>query len=227
MPSMTVSSTRCWSSLAKALYRLLAVCAVCWPALAGAAPSAETTAVRAAVVQTAPQGYVLDAELDIALNPTLTDALERGIHLYFLLELEISRPRGWWWFDEGIAQPVRKMHLYYHLLLRRYVVETGYTTRTVNSLTEALALMGHVEDWQILERGTLKAGQRYDARLRVRLDTARLPKPLSIGAVTSDRWELASPWYAWSFDVPSGDAEAQRAKARAESPSAVLPPSGP
>jgi hypothetical protein len=95
------------------------------------------------------------------------------------------------------------MRIYYHLLLRRYVVETGYTTHTAASLGEALALLGRVEDWQVLERGALKAGQRYDARLRLRLDTTQLPKPLSIGAVTGDKWELVTPWHDWSFDAPA------------------------
>lgn len=177
----------------------LAFCLLC----TGAARAADTSAVRQAVLQGSPQGYVLNADVDVAFNRTLADALERGVHLYFLLELEISRPRGWWWFDESVAEPVRKLHVYYHLLLRRYVVENGYTTRTVNTLAEALALLGRVEDWQVLERGTLKTGQRYDARLRLRLDSSRLPKPLSIAAVTGDKWELATPWYVWSFDAPA------------------------
>jgi hypothetical protein len=118
------------------------------------------------------------------------------------VELEVTRPRNWW-LDEDIAEPVRKLRIYYHLLLRRYVVEMGYTTQTVATLDEALALLGKVIDWQVLERGALKAGQRYDARLRLRLDTAQLPKPLSIGAVTGDKWELATPWHEWSFDAPA------------------------
>lgn len=198
-----VSSTRCLPSPADVLRSLAAFGLACWLACAGVASAGDTTQVRQAAVVASPQGYLLDAELDIALNRTLADALERGIHLHFLLELEISRPRGWWWFDEDVAEPVRKLHLYYHLLLRRYVVETGYATRTVDSLAEALALLGQVKDWQVLERGALKPGQNYDARLRLRLDTTKLPKPLSIGAVTSDKWELATPWHAWSFEAPA------------------------
>lgn len=158
--------------------------------------------MRSAVVVAKPPGYFLDADLDIVLNRTLTDALERGVHLHFLLDLDITRPRGWYWFDEHMGSASRKLHLYYHLLLRRYVVETGYTTRTVSSLTEALALLGKVEDWQVLERGTLRPGQRYEASLRFRLDTSRLPKALSIGAVTSDRWVLAAPRHVWTFEAP-------------------------
>ncbi|MBT9591325.1 MAG: DUF4390 domain-containing protein [Thiobacillus sp.] len=173
-----------------------------WLSGAGAAPAPEKSAVKQAAIQVTQQGYVLNADVNIALNGTLENALTKGINLPFLLELELTRPRNWW-FDEDIAESARKLRIYYHLLLRRYVVETGYTTRTVASLSEALAMLGRVEAWQVLERGALKPGQRYDARLRLRLDTAQLPKPLSIGAVTGDKWELATPWYDWSFEAPA------------------------
>ena len=176
-----------------------------WLVVAGSALASDNSVIKQVVIQPTPLGYVLDADIDIALNPTLEDALIRGINLHFLLKLELTQPRNWW-FDEGIAEPVRKMRIYYHLLLRRYVVESGYTTQTAATLDEALALLGRVENWQVLERGALKTGQRYDARLRLRLDTSQLPKPLSIGAVTSDRWELATPWYDWSFDAPAAPA---------------------
>jgi hypothetical protein len=203
---MMVSTTPCCAKPEAALRWLVSLLLGCWLLAAACAQAADKNMVRQASIRATPQGYVLDAEIDIALNRTLEDALNKGINLPFLLELEVTRPRGWWWFAEDIAEPVRKLRIYYHLLLRRYVVETGYATRTAETLSEALALLGRVNDWQVMERGALKTGQRYDARLRVRLDTAQLPKPLSIGAVTSDKWELASPWHTWSFDAPAAPA---------------------
>ena len=202
-----VSFTPCCARRDIALRWLAGLLLGCWLVAAGNVHAVDKSLISQAAIRATPQGYELDANVDIALNRTLEDALSKGINLYFLLELELTRPRNWW-FDEGIAEPVRTQRIYYHLLLRRYVVETGYTTRTAASLSEALALLGTVEEWQILERGALKAGQRYDARLRLRLDTAQLPKPLSIGAVTSDKWELATPWYEWSFDAPAPPAPA-------------------
>lgn len=199
---MMVSSTPCCARLDRLVRQLAWWWLACGLLLGGSVWAADRSVIRAATVNAVAQGYTLDADIELALNPTLESALTKGINLHFLLELELSRPRNWW-FDEDIAEPVRKMRLYYHLLLRRYVVEIGYATRTVGSLAEALALMGRVEGWPILERGALKSGQRYDARLRLRLDTAQLPKPLSIGAVTSDKWELATPWYEWSFEAPA------------------------
>ncbi len=175
---------------------------LCLSGSAWAGPAADRSVVREAQIQATPQGHVLDTEIGIVLTPTLENALTKGISLPFLLELELSRPRNWW-FDETIVEPVRKMRIFYHLLLRRYVVESGYTTRTAATLAEALAMLGRVEEWQVAERGVLRAGQRYDARLRLRLDAGQLPKPLSIGAVTGDKWDLATPWYNWSFDAPA------------------------
>lgn len=174
----------------------------CFLAISGSVLASDKSTVRQAAIRATPQGYVLEADIDIVLNRTLEDALTRGINLPFLLELEVTRPRDWW-LDEGIAEPVRKLRMYYHLLLRRYVVEIGYTTQTAATLGEALAMLGKVSDWQVLERGALKTGQHYGARLRLRLDISLLPKPLSIGAVTSDKWELATPWFEWSFDAPA------------------------
>lgn len=197
-----VSFTPCCARRDPAIRWLAGLLLGFWLTVAGGALASDKSTVSQAAIRATPQGYVLDGEVNIVLNPTLEDALSRGINLYFLLELELTRPRDWW-FDETIAEPVRKLRIYYHLLLRRYVVETGYTTRTAATLGEALAMLGRVDGWQVLERGTLKTGQRYDARMRLRLDTSQLPKPLSIGAVSGDKWELVTPWYDWSFDAPA------------------------
>lgn len=205
MPSTMVSFTPCCARRDPAFRWLAALLLGGWLIVAGGALASDKSTVKQAGIRATSQGYLLDADVDIVLNRTLEDALSKWINLYFLLELELTRPRDWW-LDEDIAEPVRKLRIYYHLLLRRYVVEIGYTTRTVATLGEALALLGKVDDWQVLERGALKTGRRYDARLRLRLDTAQLPKPLSIGAVTSDNWELATPWYGWSFEAPAAPA---------------------
>ena len=202
MPSTMDFFTPCCARREAAIRWLAGLLLGCWLASAGAAPAPDRSAVKQAAIQVTQQGYVLNADVNIALNGTLENALIKGINLYFLLELELTRPRNWW-FDEDIAEPVRKLRIYYHLLLRRYVIETGYTTQTAASLSEALALLGRVEEWQVLDRGALKAGQRYDARLRLRLDAAQLPKPLSIGAVTGDKWEMTTSWYDWSFEAPA------------------------
>lgn len=202
MMSMMDFFTPCCAKHKPAIRWLAGVLLGCWLATAWGAPAGDKSLVRQAVIQMSQQGYELDADINLVLNSTLEDALSKGINLYFLIELEVSRPRNYW-FDETIAEPTRKLRIYYHLLLRRYVVEIGYTTRTTATLSEALAMLGRVEDWLVLDRGALKAGRRYDARLRLRLDPTQLPKPLAIGGGGGEKWEMATPWYQWSFDAPA------------------------
>ena len=40
---------------------------------------------------------------------------------------------------------------------------------------------------------------RYEAAVRLRLDTAQLPKPFQLTTLTSRDWNLQSDWVRWSF----------------------------
>ena len=164
--------------------------------------AAEGVSVQSAEIRAVNAGYELDAQFVLNPNRTLEDALEKGVALHFVAELEITRPRSWW-FNENIVEATRRMRIYYHLLLRRYVVDVGYTTQTATTLDEALLILGRVENWQVLERGALKPGQRYAARLRLRMDASQLAKPLQMGALTNGKWGLESAWFGWKFDAPA------------------------
>lgn len=183
------------------LLRWTAVVLGAWLAMTPALHAAEGVGVQFAEVRAVNEGYELAAQFVINPNRTLEEALEKGVALHFIAELEVTRPRSWW-FNESIGEASRRMRIYYNFLLRRYVIDSGYTTLTASTLDEALTLLGRVEHWQILERGALKAGQRYEARLRLRMDASQLAKPLQLGALASGKWDLQSGWYEWKFDAP-------------------------
>lgn len=163
--------------------------------------AAEGVGVQLAEIRAVNEGYELTAQFVINPSRTLEEALEKGVALHFIAELEVTRPRSWW-LNESVGEAARRMRIYYNFLLRRYVVDSGYTTQTAATLDEALALLGRVEHWQILEKGGLKTGQRYEARLRFRMDASQLAKPLQMGALASGKWDLQSGWYEWKFDAP-------------------------
>jgi hypothetical protein len=50
-----------------------------------------------------------------------------------------------------------------------------------------------------VQQGDVELGVVYEAVLRLRLDTSRLPKPLQIDAIASRDWNLTSDWYRWTF----------------------------
>lgn len=158
--------------------------------------------VERAAIRHTPSGPVLDARVKIELTPPVADALTRGIAQPFVAELEIERERSWW-FDQEVFDAKRRARLSYTLLSRTWLVETDGRSRAHASLDEALTALGAIDGWLLPDR--FRSAQRYRARLRVRLDTEALPKPLIVGSFTSDRWELATPWFEWRFDGPTTD----------------------
>ena len=163
--------------------------------------AAEDVSLKFAEIRAVNEGYELEAQFVLNPNRTLEEALEKGVALHFIAELEVTRPRSWW-LNESIGEATRRMRIYYNLLLRRYVVDAGYVTQTAPTLDEALMILGRVEHWQVLERGVLKSGRRYEARLRLRMDASQMAKPLQIGALTNAKWDMQSGWFEWKFDAP-------------------------
>ena len=151
-------------------------------------------------METRDDGYYLNAEFDFELKPRMTEALERGLALFFVVELELTRPR-WYWFDEKAANPTLTYRLSYHALTRQYRISTGTLQLGFPTLAEALGVMSHVRDWKIADRSALKAGETYVAQVRMRLDPSQLPKPFQINAITSREWTLESESKRFAFDA--------------------------
>ena len=145
------------------------------------------------------EGYGLDADFDIELNPRLEDAINKGVALYFEVEFELTRKR-WYWFDDSIYRQLM-LRLSYHALTRQYRISSGALYQSFSSLSDALRVLSRVRSWHVLERGEVIAGADYQGSLRMRLDVTQLPKPFQVNALTSREWNLASDWRRWPFRV--------------------------
>jgi hypothetical protein len=177
---------------------LLAVmAAVCW--LAGVGPArADTIPVKSAELRIDEGEVLLNAEFEFSFNPTLEEALEKGIPLYFVLEFELTRGR-WYWLDEKVAQTALVYRVSYNALTRQYRVASGLLSQTFNSLDEVERFIGRVTSRPVASADALAKGARYDAAVRLRLDVNQLPKPFQVNALASHEWTLASDWQRWSF----------------------------
>ncbi len=182
----------------RAVFALLAaLAAVCW--LAAPAPaSADTIPVKAAELRIEEGEVLLNAEFEFSLNPTLEDALEKGIPLYFALDFELTRGR-WYWLDEKVAQTALVYRVSYNALTRQYRVASGLLTQTFNSLEEVERFIGRITSRRVAAADALTKGAKYDAAVRLRLDVNQLPKPFQVNALASREWTLASDWQRWSF----------------------------
>lgn len=143
--------------------------------------------------------YQLNAEFDINFSAEVEEALNKGVPLNFLLEFQLVSPRRYW-FDDEITTTTQLIRLSYHALSRQYLITMPQHQKTFATLQEAKDELSQLRDWIVLEKSQLSKGENYQAVLRLRLDTSRLPKPLQVEALGSERWNLVSERYRWSPD---------------------------
>jgi Domain of unknown function (DUF4390) len=173
---------------AAAVFALAALSAPAFSAAEGIEPREITLTPRE-------DGYVLTAEFLIEVSPRLEDALQ-AVPLFFVFDYEINR-RRWYWWDEDVARGSITYRLSYNALTREYRLAlssqgASLTALTFSSLPEALRFMSRVRRERVAEPGALKPGERYRVGVRLRLDTAQLPKPFQLNALTQREWLLDS-----------------------------------
>ena len=156
------------------------------------------SAIRSAEIVPGDGGYVLNADIEIELNPRLIDAVTRGVSLYFTTEVVIERPR-WYWLNETVARRSLDYRLYYHAITRSYRLSVGTLHQNFDELEEALHTMQRVRNWLVAETEVIQAGVSHEVSLRFRLDTSQLPKPFQVTAIGSSDWNVETDWVRWTF----------------------------
>ncbi len=169
--------------------------------LASVAHAEGSIRVKSVTLEAADDGYQFDADFEITLNPKLEYALEKGIVLYFVTELNLVNPR-WYWLDERIAQSRVREGLSYYALTRQYRLSHGALSRNFGTLKEALQALGRVRDRPIIATSELKRDMEYTVELRMRLDIAALPKPFQVETFSSKEWDLSTGILQWSTRLP-------------------------
>ena len=141
---------------------------------------------------------LLNAEFEISFNPTLDEALQKGVPLYFVLEFELARPR-WYWLDEKVLASTTTWRVSYAPLTQQYRVASGLFAQNLASIAEVERLIGRVNSRPVARMDELQPGTRYQASVRLRLDVNQLPKPFQVNALASREWQLASDWLRFPF----------------------------
>ena len=183
--------------------RRIALLAAAFTLLATASTSARCVEieVREAGVRATEDGLVLDANFEFELTPRLADVVSNGVPLYFSVEFELTR-RRWYWFDEKAVSSRMQLRLSYHALSRQYRLSTGLLQQNFPSLEEALNVLKRVRNWLVVDRTVGFADADYEAAVRMRLDTALLPKPFQLSALTSRELQLESAWKRFTVRSP-------------------------
>lgn len=181
--------------------RRIALCAGLAAFLVVSLAAASEIEVRDVALRAAEEGLVLDADFEFELNARLAEVVSSGIPVYFRVDFELTR-RRWYWFDDTAAARRLQLRLSYHALSRQYRLSTGLLQQNFATLAEALNVLKRVRNWLVVERTVTFAEADYEAAVRMRLDTALLPKPFQLSALTSRELQLESPWRRFTVRSP-------------------------
>lgn len=179
------------------LVSLLLLCLVFVTGWAGNVRADQITSIEPVVKNG--QLYI-DADIDLAIDGELRAAAEKGVPLYFTADLEIVTDR-WWWFDKVLLDQQHTWRLSHSILTRQWRVGTGDLNMPAVTFDDALAYVRHIRGWAVAPVDTLEHGTAYRGRLRMRLDTTRLPRPFRIDSFNSTTWSVVTPWKDFSFSI--------------------------
>ena len=168
-------------------------------AFAPSAAHAEGVEITRASLESSEDGYKLSLGFSFELTRGLEDAVTRGIPLYFTTDVQLTRPR-WYWFDEKAISTAQTIRISYNVLTHQYHASIGgRLQQSFGSLDDALSLVRRPSRWIVAEKGALKPGETYNVAVRMGLDVARLPKPFQVHAMNSSDWRFSSDWERFTF----------------------------
>ena len=124
------------------------------------AASGDTIAVKSAELRAEDENYVLNAQFDFTFNPTLEEALQKGVSLYFVLEFELTRPR-WYWLDEKVVAESVQYRISYSPLTQQYRLATGLLGQQFASLEEVEHLLSRVASRPVIG---IPRSRRWESR---------------------------------------------------------------
>jgi hypothetical protein len=171
------------------------------PLAAHAGAEAPAFEVRQASLQRQPDGYRLNALIDIRLPGYIREAFEQGFDLPLMLEVELYRKRGWWLWDKRLSRIVHRYRLRdrsFYDNVRLLDLKTG-ESRYHDNLDEALSSLSVIYNEPLFDPAKLEPGRRYRLRLRFGIDQDELPIPLKSSSLWRNNWTLASDWYEWGY----------------------------
>ena len=141
--------------------------------------------------------YQLNARMEFDFSKEVLQAIENGVPLVIVTEIEFLEPRNYMW-DKELASLEQRYQLQYHALSEQYIVRNlnSGAQFTFFSLTAALQKIGIINHLPLIDEQLLqgKDEEHFYARVRTHLGFDNLPVPLKLNALVSRSWWLGSDW---------------------------------
>ena len=210
-----VSITHSWknacrldSSLAaarKGLRMWVAVCFVIFSALCltpltarAAEPTVELQNLK---VEQSEGTVYASMQWNFQLPAPLEDALFKGVALYFVAEIDVTRER-WYFYDKKLLSAQRHMRLSFLPLTRRWRVNVASQPfssaglgmslgQSYDTLDDALQPIRRIAQWNIGNAFDLEPDTKQNISISYKLDLTQLPRPMQMGAAGQSDWNIA------------------------------------
>lgn len=175
---------------------LLALCVLVMTVPPAHARAFNVTDVAASIAN---ERLELEFDLDLSLSDEAIDALNHGIALYIIVEVELRRKRRLK-RDSLLERSRKDVEIRYHGLSRRYLIQESGIGTVSSHLTIEQALNAISNNRQILiPVPELPTNQSIDylIAVRTRLNNETLPNPLRFISKLLPSWRLDSGWTKW------------------------------
>ncbi len=164
------------------------------------APAAAKDGLRVERVETrlVEGTFVMDALLDYRFSAEALEALENGVPLTILVQIQVRRVDAWLWEDSKSDLQLRYA-IRYKPLSERYEVYRlpGTEGRSFVSRDAAIRALGEITGLSLIGAANLDPDTEYEVQIRASLDIEELPLPLRPMAYLKPSWKLSSGWSKW------------------------------
>jgi len=135
------------------------------------------------------------------LPAPLEDALYKGVALYFVADIEVTRER-WYFYDKKLLSAQRHMRLSFLPLTRRWRVNVASQPfssaglgmslgQSYDNLDDALQSIRRIAQWNIGNASDLEPDAKQNIAINFKLDLTQLPRPMQMGAAGQNDWNIA------------------------------------
>lgn len=136
-----------------------------------------------------------------AFTPKINEAVLNGIPTTFSFYVTLYKTQGSW-FDKKISDIQIKSTLKYNSLKKNFSVLRSWKDKDAviaQTFKEAKSLMTEIDNLKILPLNQLTKGDKYQLRIKAKLDRVTLPLSLHYVLFFVSFWDFETNWYVINF----------------------------
>jgi len=136
-----------------------------------------------------------------AFTPKISQAILNGIPTTFSFYVTLYKTQGSW-FDKKISDIEIKSTLKYNSLKKNFSILRSWKNKDaviVQSLEKAKSLMTQINNLKILPLNQLVKGEKYQLRIKAKLDKVTLPLSMHTVLFFVSFWDFETNWYIINF----------------------------